>query len=120
GGVTNAPTIKRIKYAYFLTLRKNWGVSIPKLVKNIVIIGISNKSANEMVILSKNLKNFPPEKFPLTILSFKDNEKGKISLINIKYPKTNPNIKSKKTAGIYIKETLLSCFVKPGLINNHN
>src|SRR5699024_414079 len=83
GGVTNAPTISNMKYAYFLILRRKCGVIIPKLVKNIIIIGSSNKLANGNVTLSKNRKYISTVNSSLNIPSFNDNKNGKISLINI-------------------------------------
>src|SRR5690625_173233 len=120
GGVTKAPTINKIKYAYFLIFRKNVGVKIPKLVKNIMIIGISNKIANGMVTLNKNLKYFSTVNNSLNIPSFKFNKNGKINLINMKYPNTRPVTNNKKIAGIYDNDALLSRFVNPGLINNQS
>src|SRR5699024_247166 len=100
GGVTNAPTMSKIKYAYFLVLRKKSGVKIPKLVKNMIIIGISNKSANGITNRDINLKYRSTVNNSLKAPSFKDNKNGKINLINIKYPKTKPIRNKMNIAGM--------------------
>src|SRR5699024_12875863 len=56
GGVINAPTISKIKYAYLRVFRKNCGGKIPRLVKNIIITGISIKSAKGSMSLVRYLK----------------------------------------------------------------
>src|SRR5699024_2452833 len=120
GGVTTAPTINKTKYAYLRILRKKLGLTIPKLVKNITIIGISKSNANGSVILNKNLKYFSTVNNSLNIPSFNDNKNGRINLMNSIYPKTNPIINNIKTAGTYESEILLSVLDSAGFINNHN
>src|SRR5699024_5643349 len=119
GGVRTAPTINKIKYAYLRILRKKSGLTIPKLVKNIIIIGISKINANGIVILNKNRKYFSTVNNSLNIPSFSDNKNGRINLINNIYPKTSPRINNIKTAGTYESEILLSVLENAAIINNH-
>src|SRR5699024_4687059 len=84
GGVTMAPTISKIKKAYFRDRFKKFGVTIPKLVRNITIIGNSKSNANGIVTRNKNLKYRSTVNNSLNMSSFKLNKKGKMSLINIK------------------------------------
>src|SRR5699024_3180659 len=84
GGVINAPTMSKIKNAYLRDIRKNYGVKIPRLVKNIIITGISNKSARGSVSLISNLKYLSTVNNSLNIPSFNDSKNGNINLINTK------------------------------------
>src|SRR5699024_477619 len=88
GGVTRAPTISKIKYAYFLIFLKNCGVTIPKLVRNITIIGISNNIANGSTTLNINLKYLYTVNNSLNIPSFNESKKDSNRRINTKKPKT--------------------------------
>src|SRR5699024_6671013 len=100
GGVMSPPTIRSIKYAYFLILRKNCGVNMPRLVKNMVTIGISKINANGMVILNTNLKYFSTVNNSLNMSSYKESKKGRIKIRNKTKPNINPNKNKRKTAGI--------------------
>src|SRR5699024_10537270 len=104
---------------YFLVLRKKSGVKIPKLVKNIIIIGISNKSANGITNRDINLKYRSTVNNSLKAPSFKDNKNGKINSINIKYPKTKPIRNKMNIAGMQPSEAFRSGFVNPGFIKSH-
>src|SRR5690625_3734554 len=88
GGVTNAPTINKMKYAYFLVFFKKFGVMIPRLVKNMMTIGSSNNNAKGIVTRNKKRKYRSTVNNSLNILSFNDRRNGKINFTNIKYPKT--------------------------------
>src|SRR5690625_6939878 len=92
---------------------------IPKLVKNIATIGISNRTAKGNVTLSKNLKYLSTVNISLNIPSFKESKNGSISLMKMKYPNVKPPIKRRKMAGMYGKEAFLSVGVKPGFIKSH-
>src|SRR5699024_9191809 len=106
--------------AYFLIFLKVIAFIIPKLVKNIETIGISKISAKGMITLNINLKYLSTVNNSLNIPSFNDNKNGTINLINKKYPKTRTITNKKNTAGTYARDVVLSCFFKPGFINNHN
>src|SRR5699024_8882067 len=100
GGVTNAHTMNKIKYVNVRVLHKSTAVIIPKLVKNMRIIRISNNSANEITTRDLNLKYHSTGNNSLMAPSFKDNKNGKINLINIKYPKTKPIRNKMNIAGM--------------------
>src|SRR5699024_777337 len=112
------PKISKIKYAYFLVLRKKSGVIIPKLDKNIITIGISNNNANGIIKRNINRKYLSTVNSSLNCPSFNDNKKGNMSLINIKYPNINPIRNKIKIAGMYPSKAFRSGFVSPGLINS--
>src|SRR5699024_3270441 len=82
GGVINAPTMSKIKYAYLRVFRKNCGVKIPRLVKNIIITVITNKSTKGSNILLRNLKYTLNVNNSMKITSCNNSKKGNIKLIN--------------------------------------
>src|SRR5699024_7702151 len=84
GGVINAPTMSKIKYAYLRVFRKNCGVKIPRLAKKIIITGISNKSSTVIVSQIKYIKYLSTVNNSLNIPSFNDSKNGNINLINTK------------------------------------
>src|SRR5699024_4317052 len=93
---------------------------MPKLVKNIETIGISNISANGIITLNINLKYLSTVNNSLNMPSFNDNKNGTIKLVNNIYPNTSPITNKKNTAGTYAKDVVLSCFFKPGFMKSHN
>src|SRR5690625_1678415 len=120
GGVTTAPIINKIKYAYLRVFFKKSGVMIPRLVKNMITIGNSNKIANGIVTRNKKRKYRSTVNSSLNILSFNESKNGKISLTNIKYPKTSPKTNKRNIAGIYDRDALRSCCVNPGRMNSQS
>src|SRR5699024_9304468 len=84
GGVINAPTMSKIKYASLRVVRKSCGVTILRLVNNIIMTGTANKSAKGNVSLIRNLKYLSTVNNSLNIPSFNDSKNGNINLINTK------------------------------------
>src|SRR5699024_117595 len=83
-GVTVSPTLSKIKRAYFRDRFKKFGVTMTKLVRNLIIIVISKFNANGIVTRSKYLEYRSSINNSFNMTSLKLNKKGKMRLINIK------------------------------------